>query len=71
LIPELLEKDISILNRPFGGDFNIDNIIAEVHEHYLPRALNEANNNKVKAAKLLGFKSYQTLGDRIKKYEIE
>lgn len=60
-----------ILNKPLSADFNLPSIMELVARHYLHRAMNEAKNNKTKAAELLGLPSYQTLTNWIKKYGIE
>ncbi|MDZ7794882.1 MAG: sigma 54-interacting transcriptional regulator [Spirochaetia bacterium] len=54
------------LNRPLNQDFNIDNVVTELMQHYLPRALQQAGGNKRQAAKLLGLPNYQTLSNWLK-----
>jgi DNA-binding NtrC family response regulator len=53
-----------ILGRPLGSSCNLDAILSEVAEHYIRRALDFAGNNKTRAAKLIGFSSYQRLDAR-------
>ena len=60
-----------LLNRPLDQDFNIDNVVTELMQHYLPRALQQADGNKRRAAKLLGLPNYQTLSNWLKKYGVE
>ena len=43
----------------------------KVASHYLSRALEETNNNKTRAAELLGLGTYQTLSNWIEKYGLE
>jgi DNA-binding NtrC family response regulator len=50
-----------ILERPLGPSCNLDAILAEVSAHYIRRALSAAGDNKSRAAKLIGFGSYQRL----------
>jgi transcriptional regulator with PAS, ATPase and Fis domain len=60
-----------ILNRPLGNGFNLQQALAEVTQHYLRRALDQAHGNKSEAAKLVGLPSYQTLTNWLKRYDIE
>ena len=60
-----------ILNRPVGGAFNITEVMSTVAKHYIEKALKEANGKKSKAAKLIGLPTYQTLGNWMKKYNVE
>lgn len=60
----------SILNRDVSQGIDIQELIAEVCRHYIPRALSETQQNKTDAAKLLGLKTYQTLNNWIDKYGI-
>jgi DNA-binding NtrC family response regulator len=60
-----------ILDRPLEEGFNLQEIIAEVARHYLQRAMKEANNNKSKAANLIGLPNYQTLTNWLQKYDVD
>ena len=60
-----------ILNKPLGEGLDLQAIIAEVAQHYLYRALDEANGNKTKASNLVGLSSYQTFTNWMKKYGIK
>ncbi|MCI0388102.1 MAG: sigma-54 dependent transcriptional regulator [Acidobacteria bacterium] len=60
-----------ILNRPLGDGFTLQQTLAEVAQHYLSRALEQAHGNKSEAAKLVGLLSYQTLTNWLKKHGIE
>ena len=62
-----IEKN-AILNRPLGCELDLKELIAEVAQHYLRRALKEANDNKTEAAKLVGLSSYQTFTNWMEKY---
>jgi transcriptional regulator with PAS, ATPase and Fis domain len=64
-----LNNNYDILNRPFGEEFDLQEIISIVVTHYLSRAMNETYGNKTKASKLLGLQNYQTLSNWIKKYK--
>jgi len=61
----------SILNKPLGGDFNIKDFLALVAKSYLERALKEAGGKKTKAAELLGFPNYQSVGYWMKRYDVK
>jgi DNA-binding protein Fis len=62
---------LQLLNRTLDQDFNIDNVVTELMQHYLPRALQQADGNKRQAAKLLGLPNYQTLSNWLRKYGVE
>jgi len=53
----------NVMERPLGGDFEIEKLIEEVRRHYIQKALDEAEGNKSKAARLLGLQNYQTLAN--------
>lgn len=58
-----------ILNQPLGNGFSLPKTLAEVARHYLTRALEEAKQNKTKAAKLVGLPNYQTFDNWLNKYQ--
>jgi transcriptional regulator with PAS, ATPase and Fis domain len=60
-----------ILGRDISQGIEIEEIIGEVAQHYITRAMADAHGNKTKAAALLGLGTYQTLGNWIKKYMIK
>lgn len=68
LLKNLESKSDSILNQPLTEGFSLRDILGDVSRHYLERALHEMHGNKTAAAKLLGFNSYQTLKNWVKKY---
>jgi transcriptional regulator with PAS, ATPase and Fis domain len=57
----IMEKDIS-------HGIDLKEIIAEMARRYLTAALAETNNNKTKAADLLGLGNYQTLSNWMERY---
>ena len=59
-----------LLDRDVSQGVDIQELISEVVQHYVPRALAEGKDNKTKAAELLGLKNYQTLNNWIKKYNV-
>jgi len=70
LIPLGSSNPSDILNRPVGGEFRIESVMEVVAKHYIGKALKEANGKKAKAAELIGLSSYQTLGNWMKKYNV-
>ncbi len=65
------EKEEGIMGRDISQGIDIKELISNMCRHYIERALSESNNSKSKAAKLLGFNSYQTLTNWMKKYGIK
>ncbi len=59
----------NILDRPLGN-LQLNDVLAEVARHYLTRALEASNGNKVEAAKLVGLPSYQTFTNWVARYGI-
>lgn len=64
------EGNTEILGRDVSQGVDIQELITEIVQHYIPRAMAESHNNKTKAAELLGLKNYQTLNNWIEKYGI-
>lgn len=67
-VPHARKRDV--LGRPLGGGLNLQEVLKEVAQHYLGRAIDEAAGNKTRAAELVGAPSYQTLSNWLKKYEV-
>jgi DNA-binding NtrC family response regulator len=63
-----LPESDAIMGQPLGDGFNIKDLLGKVAKDYIERALDEAGNNKTKAAKMLGFASYQTFDNWINRY---
>lgn len=63
--------DTSLLDRPLGEQFSLDELTAEIWRHYLRRALEQTAGNKSAAARLLGLGSYQRLDYWLDKYDVE
>ena len=53
------------------GGVNLPEILANITQDYLVRALRQTNGNKTKAAKLLGLPNYQTFTNWCEKYGVE
>jgi DNA-binding NtrC family response regulator len=59
-----------ILHRPLGEGLKLLELLQEVARHYLKRAMDESDNNKTKAAALVGLPSYQTFTNWLAKYKV-
>jgi DNA-binding NtrC family response regulator len=70
LLPTQTQSSEGILNRPLGKDLSLKEVLSEVAHHYLLRALEASNGNKVEASKLVGFPSYQTFTNWLDRYGI-
>jgi len=70
MLPMIHTNTDNLLNRPLGKDFNLSELMEKLAQHYLKRALDEANGNKSKATELVGLPSYQTFSNWLKKYHI-
>lgn len=62
------QREQAILERPWASDFLLKDVLAEVARHYMDRAMRDSGGVKAIAAKLLGFNTYQTLSNWIKRY---
>jgi len=65
------EKEEGFMGKNISQGVDIKELISDVSRHYIELALSESNNSKSKAAELLGFNSYQTLTNWMKKYGIK
>jgi transcriptional regulator with PAS, ATPase and Fis domain len=62
---------LGILGRPMGDGFNLPDLLAEVAQDYLSRAMKEAGGNLRKATALVGLGNYQTLKNWLDRYKVE
>ena len=69
LLPGTRDRAPAVLDRTLGNGFSLPQLLAEVARHYLARAMEEAANNKTRAAELVGLASYQTFTNWLSKYE--
>jgi len=60
----------TVLDRPLGDGFSIEQARDDVERHYLKRALEEARGNKTQAAKLLGLKSHQVVSNWMERLKV-
>ena len=65
------EREVGILGRDLSQGIDIKELISSVSAHYIERALAESGGSKSKAASKLGFNSYQTLTNWMKKYGVK
>ena len=65
------DRKRDVWDRPLGGGFSIEALLAEIRLHYLNRAMAKAGDNKTRAAKLLGLRSHQTLSNWLKQHAAE
>jgi DNA-binding NtrC family response regulator len=70
IVPSV-QKDTEILNRSLGEGFSLQETISLVELHYLQRAMDQAHGSKTEAANLVGFKSYQTFTNWLKRHGLE
>ncbi len=64
-------KNKGVLDRPLVEGFSLQELMGEVAESYIERALAQTEGNKTRAAGLLGMKSHQVLNNWMKKYGVE
>lgn len=67
LLPTHKNIPENVLDRPLVN-FQLNDVLSEVARHYLGRALEASNGNKVEAAKLVGLPSYQTFTNWLARY---
>jgi DNA-binding NtrC family response regulator len=60
-----------ILGRSLGPDLHIDQVLAQVAQHYMQRALRESGGNKTRAARLIGLANHMTFGSWMRKYGVK
>jgi transcriptional regulator with PAS, ATPase and Fis domain len=70
MLPTVNPANDSLLHKPLGDGINLPKLMEILAQHYLNRALQEANGNKTKAAELIGLPSYQTFTNWTKKYHV-
>jgi transcriptional regulator with PAS, ATPase and Fis domain len=62
---------VDVMEHPLGEGFDLEDHLNNVRKHLLRRAMQEAKGVKTRAAKLLGFKSYQALDAQLKRLGVE
>ncbi|MHB8954565.1 MAG: sigma-54 interaction domain-containing protein [Pirellulaceae bacterium] len=61
----------NVLDKPLGEGFNLQELLNDLHRHYLRRAMREAAGVKSQASRLLGIPNYQTLDAQLKRLGID
>lgn len=64
-------KSDGVLGRPLMQGFDLKGLLDEVARDYIARALTQSGNRKSVAAELLGFPTYQTLGNWMKRLGVD
>jgi transcriptional regulator with PAS, ATPase and Fis domain len=70
MLPIVNHTNDSLLHKPLSDGINLPELMEILAQHYLNRALQEANGNKTRAAELVGLPSYQTFSNWTKKYNV-
>ena len=70
MLPIININNDKLLDRPIKNGINLPELVQKLAQHYLKRALDEANGNKTKATELVGLPSYQTFSNWLKKYHV-
>ncbi len=70
ILPMAQPGDDGLLGKPLEDGINLLDLMEKLAQHYLKRALAEANGNKTRAAELLGLSNYQTFTNWLKKYRV-
>ncbi len=71
ILPATSASIRNVLGRPLGGSLKLQELLKDVARDYLIRAMDEARDNKSKAAELLGLPSYQTLTNWLTRYGVK
>ena len=66
-IVQIARKNEGIIDRPLGNGFDLQGLLDEVSRYYIARAIEKSGQKKKKAAEMLGFSNYQTLGNWMEK----
>jgi DNA-binding NtrC family response regulator len=70
LLPVARGPGRDVIGRPLGPGLRLPDLLSEVAQHYLARAMDESHGNKRKAAELVGLPSYQTLTNWLGRYKV-
>jgi DNA-binding NtrC family response regulator len=69
-IPDKRLTGVSLVDRPLGDGFDIEEHLNGIQREYLRRAMKESRGVKTQAARLLGMKNYQTLDAQLKRLDV-
>ncbi len=70
MIPIAFSRTDDLLDKPIQDGVNLQELMGKLAKHYLKKALDEANGNKTKAARLVGLPNYQTFTNWMNKYDL-
>ncbi len=62
---------LSVMEHQLGDGFDLEEHLKSIQKHYLQRAMNESRGVLAEAARLLGYKNYQTLAAQLKRLEVQ
>jgi DNA-binding NtrC family response regulator len=62
---------VSALEHPLGDGFDLEEHLKSIQRHYLRRGMQESRGVKAEAARLLGYKNYQTLAAQLERLGVE
>lgn len=68
---QIQRKVDNVLGRSINQGFDLQRLLDDVSREYVTRALKQSGDRKTTAAKLLGFANHQTLGNWMKRLDIE
>lgn len=68
---QIERKSDTVLGRPITQGFDLQDLLNDVARDYIARALKQTGDRKSVAAELLGFPSYQTLGNWMKRLGVD
>lgn len=68
---QIERKGDAVLGRPITQGFDLQELLNDVARDYITRALKQTGDRKAVAAELLGFPSYQTLGNWMKRLGVD
>jgi DNA-binding NtrC family response regulator len=66
-----VSPSLHALDQPLGDGFDLEEHLKSMQRHYLRRAMVQARGKKAEAARLLGYKNYQTLAAQLERLEVE
>ena len=64
-------QQVNALEYPLGDGFDLEEHLKSIQRHYLRRAMEESRGIKAEAARLLGYKNYQTLAAQLERLGVE
>jgi transcriptional regulator with GAF, ATPase, and Fis domain len=62
---------VTVMEHPLGNGFDLEEHLKSIQRHYLRRAMEDSRGVKAEAARLLGYKNYQTLAAQLERLGVE